>query len=279
MADLNNIGNAFEKSYLNFDEILEHHRQTKMMSTLFNRQRPRRYYDFPEDDIIDNENNYPLIDVPNICTCSDAKFEDILKSRRNSIFNEYTGTWTDKDLFTFLNLTSGVSGFKKFKSFNSKKVEVAHVQKLRTYPSGGGLYPIEMFLYIKGIDGIKEGLYLWNPVRSHLIFIKDAISQEELEDLLPMTAVKIDPNNASLKKCNVIVFLVANFRYSSYKYGKLAYKLAILEAGHIGQNIQLTATALNKKTTALCGYYDDKVEKYIGLDGNEKTCLYVFTMG
>ena len=279
MADLDNISNAFGKSYLDFGEILEHHRQTKMMSTLFNRQRPRRYYDFPDDLLLENEDSYSCINVPDINVCSGITLADAVSRRRTSVFDDYSGGWTENQLYTFLNLTAGITGKKEYYSYNSKKEKTFHVQKLRAYPSGGGLYPVELYLYIKDIEGIADGLYLWNPMRSRLIFLKEPLEKDELEALLPMTSVKIDPNNASLDKCNIITFLVANFRYSSYKYGKLAYKLAILEAGHIGQNIQLAVTALDKKSTALCGYYDDKVEEYLELDGREKTCLYVFTIG
>ena len=136
-----------------------------------------------------------------------------------------------------------------------------------------------MYMYIRNVKGVPEGSYLYNPIHNKLIQLKIAVPLEKVEELLPMTAVKVDPNNASLENCNVLLFLIADFKYSSYKYGKLAYKLAMLEAGHIGQNVQLVSTALNKKTTALCGFYDDKVEDFFGLDGKKKVCLYVFAIG
>lgn len=279
MLDLDLISNQFGKSYLEFDEVTKFHNQTKMYSGLWNRQRPRRYYDFPTDDLMEDEEKKVTIKVKDINVCKEVLLEDALKRRRTYPFKAFEGIMNKDELFTMLNLMAGITGHRDYYSFNSKKEEVFHVQKLRSYPSGGGLYPIEFYLYIRNVNGIQDGSYLYNPIKEHLIQLRQEIPLDEVEELLPMTAVKVDPNNASLINCNVLVFLVANFAYSSYKYGKLAYKLAMLEAGHVGQNIQLACTALNKKTTALCGFYDDKVEDFFGLDGTKKICLYVFAIG
>lgn len=279
MAKLDLINSEFEKKYLNFEDVTEFHNTTKMQSELWNRQRPRRYYDFPSDIILEHENDYETIEVPMINVCKECALQDAIMKRRTYPFNKFTGGWSKEELFTMLNLTAGITGERQYKSFNSKKEEVSHVQNLRAYPSGGGLYPVELYMYIKQISGIPDGTYVFNPIYHRLVQIGGCVEEGKLEELLPMTAVKIDPNNASLEKCNIIMFMIANFKYSSYKYGKLAYKLAILEAGHIGQNLQLSCAALGKRTTALCGFYDDKVEDFLKLDGKNKVCLYVFTIG
>lgn len=279
MLDLDIISAQFQNSYLDFGAVTTFHNQTKMHSGLWNRQRPRRYYDFPADTILEDEEERRIINVPRINICEDVILADVLKNRRTYTFKDYDGIFSKEELFTMLNLMGGVTGCKDYYSYNAKKEEVYHVQQLRSYPSGGGLYPVEMYMYIRNIPDIEEGSYVYNPIHNRLIQIGKAVPLSEVEELLPMTAVKVDPNNASLERCNVLLFLIANFKYSSYKYGKLAYKLAMLEAGHIGQNVQLACTALKKKTTALCGFYDDKVEDFFGLDGKKKVCLYVFTVG
>lgn len=277
--ELTKISEAFGKSYLDFKEANKFQNKTKLYSAYWNRQRPRRYYDFPNENLIENEDSKTFINVPKINIIPDVTLQQAINNRRTYTFNDFKYDWTKEELYTFLNLSSGITGEKEYFSFNSQKEKVYHIHKLRAYPSGGGLYPIEMYMYIKGISGIEEGLYLFNPTKSRLIKIDNKKNINELETLLPMTAVKIDPLNSSLDKTNIIMFLVSNYKYSSYKYGLLAYKLAILEAGHLGQNIQLAATALNKKTIALCGYYDDKVEKFLKIDGQERVCLYAFTLG
>lgn len=279
MIDLELLSKQFKKSYLEFDEVRKFHSHTKMYSGLWNRQRPRRYYDFPPDLLLEDEEEHRCIEVPKINICKDVTLEYALDQRRTYPFICFDGTLQKEELFTLLNLMSGITGHKDYYTYNTKKEKIFYTQNLRSYPSGGGLYPIEMYMYIQNVEGIPEGSYLYNPIHNRLIQLKNAVPLEKIEELLPMTSVKVDPNNMSLKNCNVLLFLVANFQYSSYKYGKLAYKLAILEAGHIGQNIQLVSTALNKKNTALCGFYDDKVEDFFGLDRTQKVCLYVFAIG
>lgn len=270
MIDLELLSKRFEKSYLDFNEVRRFHCLTKMYSGLWNRQRPRRYYDFPAESLLENEEEYMCIEVPRINVCKEVTLESVLNQRRTYPFIYFDGNLQKEELFTLLNLMGGITGHKDYYTYNTKKEKIFYTQNLRSYPSGGGLYPVEMYMYIKNVEGIPEGSYLYNPIHSKLIQLKASVPLEKVEELLPMTSVKVDPNNISLEKCNVLLFLVANFQYSAYKYGKLAYKLAILEAGHIGQNIQLVSTALNKKTTALCGFYDDKVEDFFELDRTKK---------
>lgn len=51
-----------------------------------------------------------------------------------------------------------------------------------------------------------------------------------------------------------------------------------MEAGHVGQNIYLQATALGIGTVAVGAFYDEKVEEVVGSRPNERA-LYVFPLG
>ncbi|MBF8807633.1 MAG: nitroreductase family protein [Enterococcus lacertideformus] len=73
-------------------------------------------------------------------------------------------------------------------------------------------------------------------------------------------------------------FFVANYQYSFTKYGSLAYKLALLESGHMAQNAMLVATAMEKKSLPICGIFEDRVKELLSLD-NENYVHYALVLG
>lgn len=269
----------FDNDYYNLDTLYTFHNKVKLESVFSNKQKPRRNYDFPEDNILENEELYRYIEVPKDTDGIDISLIDAVIKRRTTSLDSFKGDWTKKELLQFLNGSLGVTKEHKISHMNKNMEDEEAVLKLRAYPSGGAMYPIELYLYIKNIIGMEEGLYLFNPNTSRLIQIDSDKDLSYLESLIPCTALKIDPRYSSLEKVNVLIFLVADFRYAAHKYGILAYKLALLEAGHIGQNIQLFASALNKRSIPLGGHYDDKVEPFLRIDGKEKTCTYMFGLG
>ena len=52
-----------------------------------------------------------------------------------------------------------------------------------------------------------------------------------------------------------------------------------LDAGHIGQNLYLAATALNFGCCTIGAFYDEEVNKIIGVDGLEETVVYMGVLG
>jgi len=52
-----------------------------------------------------------------------------------------------------------------------------------------------------------------------------------------------------------------------------------IDAGHIGQNIYLVATALKLGVVGVCGFYDDRVNSLLSLDGQNESSLYIMLLG
>ena len=57
------------------------------------------------------------------------------------------------------------------------------------------------------------------------------------------------------------------------------YRFALLEAGHVVQNLLLTATALGLGAVPLGGYYDRLTDEFLGLDGVNESTLYTVAVG
>jgi SagB-type dehydrogenase family enzyme len=75
------------------------------------------------------------------------------------------------------------------------------------------------------------------------------------------------------------VLLVGNFPRTKFKYGERGYRFALLEAGHLAQNILLIAEALGLGALPVGGYVDAHLNALVGVDGCEQAVLYGVVIG
>lgn len=74
---------------------------------------------------------------------------------------------------------------------------------------------------------------------------------------------------------NFALVMTMNLKHSFKKYKYYSRQLAMIEAGHIAQNLQLVATSLNKKSLPNGGILSDYTKKAIGLASSEDdTVIY-----
>ena len=72
---------------------------------------------------------------------------------------------------------------------------------------------------------------------------------------------------------------MAIFQRLRWKYRERTYRYALLEAGHVGQNLYLTATALGLGACAVGAFLDDELNGLLGLDGEQEAALYIIAVG
>ena len=150
---------------------------------------------------------------------------------------------------------------------------------LRNYPSGGALFPVKLYLFIKDVEGMEPGVYYISSQLKKLIKVE---SKENLvwDNLFPMTLYKLDALSNSTEKISFAVFMVVDFKESFKKYGELSERLAFFEAGHVAQNLQLVSSHLNKKSLPICGLFPEEVEKQINIQNNDSQyCVYGILFG
>ena len=139
----------------------------------------------------------------------------------------------------------------------------------RNYPSGGGLYPIETYLISVALESQISGVFHYNPIKHSL---------ECLWDLPPHFNMKdVAKNPRSLPLSTLIVF-TSVWRRSSAKYGDLAYLHALLEAGHMSENILLTGCALGLNVRPYAGFNDALIEQLLDLDSEREQPVHTITL-
>jgi SagB-type dehydrogenase family enzyme len=83
----------------------------------------------------------------------------------------------------------------------------------------------------------------------------------------------------SLQQAALVVAFTAVLERTKRKYGERGYRYALIEAGHVAQNLCLAAGALGLACMTVCGFFDDKLNDLFGLDGVDETSLYVAYLG
>jgi SagB-type dehydrogenase family enzyme len=142
---------------------------------------------------------------------------------------------------------------------------------LRAVPSGGALYPLELYAAVLRVDGLAKGLYHFDPLRPGLAVVLDALGSDEVASLSTYPEI--------VRGCAVLIFIACVFGRTRFKYGLRGYRFALLEAGHVGQNVLLAATALRLGAVPLGGYYDRPTDEFLGLDGVNESTLYTLAVG
>lgn len=129
----------------------------------------------------------------------------------------------------------------------------------RTYPSAGARFPVEIYVVAMRLNGLRQGIYHLN------------IKNFALETLLSENLRQYETELASqfLKNVAGVVILTSVLSRSEVKYGLKAYPYSLLEAGYIGQNIQLSCSKYGIGSCAVGGFINDRVIELLDLTSDE----------
>ena len=145
------------------------------------------------------------------------------------------------------------------------------VYLMRTTPSAGGLFPLEFYLVTQGVEGLPDGLHHYD-VRAHALeSLRSGVSVSALKPLLLIYPF--------IERANIIIFLAAVFHRTLKKYGPRGYRYVLLEAGHVAQNICLSATEQGLGSLCVGGYEDAALNRWLGLDGRCEGVVYSVAVG
>ena len=139
------------------------------------------------------------------------------------------------------------------------------------YPSGGSLYPVQCYLYIKPdrVEGLEGGIYYHHPVRHTLILLsrKDDLGE------------RVFPGNAAVYQQSAFaIFLIGNQSAIAPMYADWARNFSLLEAGHMGQLLMEVAPQYEIGLCPMGAPDFAPVEELFGLEDHH-LLLYTFLGG
>ena len=163
-----------------------------------------------------------------------------------------------------LQTTWGVQGYIESKYFGSLP--------LKTSPSGGARNPIEVYLMALRVKGLDAGLYHYDA-RDHAL---ERISF----DATPQLARAYCADQPFVAYSSALFIMTGVFARTMWKYpNPRAYRVVLLDAGHLGQTFCLTATRMGLAPFSTAALKDSLIEKDLGIDGISESVLYVTGFG
>jgi SagB-type dehydrogenase family enzyme len=142
---------------------------------------------------------------------------------------------------------------------------------LRTAPSAGALYPVETYVLVTRVESLAPGIYHYEVPLHRLACLRSGSFGEELaQAALHQTMIAKAP-------CTFVWSMLPG--RSQWKYGERAYRYICMDAGHIAQNVALTAVSLGMGSCQIAAFTDAEVNRVLALDGKEETALYITAVG
>jgi SagB-type dehydrogenase family enzyme len=143
--------------------------------------------------------------------------------------------------------------------------------ELRTAPSAGACYPIEAYAVINNVTGLEPGLYRYLTDRHALMEVRlgdvgSEISRAALGQIM-------------CREASVTFVWTAVVPRTTGRYGERGHRYIFLDAGHVGQNMYLAATALGYGCCAVAAFDDAAMNEVLGVDGKVETTVYAASVG
>ncbi len=141
---------------------------------------------------------------------------------------------------------------------------------LRTAPSAGALYPLELYLAVGMAGDLDPGVYKYAPAGHKLAKIVAGDRRREL-------AATAHGQDCVADAAAVLVFAAAE-RRTTRKYGSRGVRYVHIETGHAAQNVFLQATALGLGAVVVGAFDDDRLRETLRLPDGEAP-LYLMPLG
>lgn len=199
------------------------------------------------------------------------RLDEAILSRRS--VRDYSGeSVTLVQLSKLLQYSNGITHrFEFLEPENKERL----VQYFRAAPSGGGLFPNEIYLGILHAEDLKPGIYHYDVMAHGLTPVN---CPDDFADRF-LAAFPIHPRVIQIDKAAFVLMISALFERTMGKYGPRGYRYALQEAGHIAENAALAAVALGLGSVSAAGFYDDFLNEWLGIDGVSEAVTYTQIFG
>lgn len=142
--------------------------------------------------------------------------------------------------------------------------------RYRTAPSAGALYPLELYVVVGNVQGLKPGVYKYEPAANDIRLVKEGDVRRSLA-----TAAL---SQSWVEQGAIDIIIAAVYQRTKAKYGERGERYVHIEVGHAAQNICLQAAALGLGLVTVGAFDDARVAEIVGLARDEAP-LYIIPVG
>jgi SagB-type dehydrogenase family enzyme len=143
---------------------------------------------------------------------------------------------------------------------------------MRTVPSGGARHPFETFLVISRVDGIDPGIYRYLAIEHSLLQIAAGSDY-------PAKVSEVCLKQPHILECAVSFWWCAVSERTTWRYSTRGYRYLLMDAGHICQNLYLSAGVINCGVCAIGAFSDAELNAFWSLNGKDQLIVYGASLG
>ena len=201
-------------------------------------------------------------------------FDDVLKTpdymklldTRRSLRNYSAKPMTQSELAFMLWSAQGVQSYR------------GEVATFRTVPSGGARHPFETYIAVQSVEGLEPGLYRYLPLENAGEKVATIEKLGSIEDYTNKITAML-AGQAWAAKAPVILFYSCVPYRAEWRYDSAAHRVVLIDLGHLGQNVMLSAVALGLGSCCMAAYDQQLCDEVLGFDGLNEYTVYAVSAG
>ncbi|NIK72123.1 MULTISPECIES: SagB family peptide dehydrogenase [unclassified Paenibacillus] len=178
---------------------------------------------------------------------------------------------TLRDIGYFLWHTFGLAQLSQsvIEQYTGEKWESSLQLCRRFVPSGGGLYPSEMYMYLK-LEELPCGIYHYDAAHHRLILLREGHFDSYVGKALG--------NRCDVTSCFAVAFVSTVFWKNFFKYNNFSYRLQGLDAGLLLGQLHEVAKRFDFETGVYFQFLDRAINHLLGLPEAEESVYAVIPL-
>ncbi len=161
-----------------------------------------------------------------------------------------------------------------------KEIRGRSYATLRTVPCGGARHEFECYMILQNVEGLVDGSYHYLPMehRLELLFTREQLEQTHALSLPDLISKTLNAQTWTGKSNVVFYYSMVAYR-AEWRYGIRAHRVALIDAGHITENLYIACSSAGIGTCAIGALNPTLCDQIFELDGEEEFVFYAATAG
>ena len=142
----------------------------------------------------------------------------------------------------------------------------------RTVPSAGARHAFETYLLVNNVKDLQSGIYRFLAIEHKLVEMN---TEPNIADQITEACF-----GQKFVKTSAVTFIWTAVAYRmKWRYGERGYRYMHLDAGHVCQNLYLSAESIDSGVCAIAAFSDDDMNRLMNVNGQEQFVIYIATVG
>ncbi|HYB99642.1 MAG TPA: SagB family peptide dehydrogenase [Candidatus Limnocylindrales bacterium] len=142
---------------------------------------------------------------------------------------------------------------------------------LRAAPSAGALYAGELYVIAEHVAGLAPGVYYYDVARHGLLPVRSGSARAAA-----LTGLAI---GGAVAQAAALVIVTNVFERYEHRYANRGYRYALVDTGHIDENLRLAAASAGLACRTADRFHDDRFHELLEIDGREEAVCSVHALG